>query len=175
MLNEACRLGKSFICKKCSAVNNFDLATELKINALKVESSCPSCGREFEVGLNSFMENSSINHKLKESDEKNTVELRESSRFGKSIICNTCGSSFEFDVMTDLNIKLISVDVSCPNCLSKITLTLDSFLNNKSFLFEEEAGPEEESEEAEPPNYRPRYGEPAHYKSKKKDDVDYIR
>lgn len=174
MLNEACRLGKSFVCKKCGAINNFDLATELKINRLKVGGSCPSCGKEFEVSLNSFMENSSVNQKIKENEKENSVELRESSRFGKSVICNSCGSSFDFDVMTDSNIKFMSVNADCPNCLSKITLSSDSFLNNRSILFEE-TGSEEESEEAEPQNYGARYGEPAHSKSKKKEDVNYIR
>jgi|GEM_PF-2791875 len=175
--NEASRLGKSFVCKKCNAMNNIDLATELKINSMRIDSSCPACGEKFEVGLNSFMENQSINLKTKKKGEKEeVVELRESSRIGKSILCNSCGSSFDCDIITDSNLKSMELSAECPNCHSKIALTLDSFFNNRSVFFEEEAGQEEETEEAEPGAYGPAYGgDFKHFKSKKKEDVDYIR
>jgi hypothetical protein len=127
--SESCRFGKTFICPKCKAVSNFDFSTDMALDYLLVNAVCPSCGKEFKTTLDSLPNNRSMRQKRSKQ-----LELRESCRMGKSFVCSSCGTSVDFDLITDAAIKELNVAGCCPGCYSDMFLTLDSFLNNRAVL-----------------------------------------
>lgn len=135
--SESCRFGKSLVCPRCKAVSNFDFSTDLIIDYLMADAVCPSCGKEFRATLDSIRDNKSMRQ-----GKQNKAELRESSRMGKSFVCSSCGTSMDFDLITDSSLKELRIVGSCPVCDADILLALDSFLKNRAVLISsEDSGP----------------------------------
>lgn len=163
--NESCRFGKSVVCPKCKAVNNFDFSTDLLLDYLAVNAACPSCGREFKTTLESVKNNKS----MRRGKKAKPLEMRESSRMGKSFVCSSCGLSIDFDMMTDSALRGLDIAGCCPVCFSDVLMSLDSFLNNRAVLVFGE-----ESEGAKTPERKKRAGvQPRKHRQKEK--LDYIR
>jgi hypothetical protein len=162
---ESCRFGKSLVCPKCKAVSNFDFSTDLILDYLMVDAVCPSCGKEFKATLDSVTNNRSV----RQSRKAKQLELRESCRMGKSFVCSSCGSSIDFDLITDSTLKGVNIAGCCPGCYADMFLTLDSFLNNRAVLIY--------PEEAEPKVQQSKRGDKAQQKKHKQkaEKLDYIR